>query len=419
MSNPIRANQVRSRFPSRWLCAASFGLAILGVTAKARAFPTLEEAIARAQARAPSAVDARGATRVAESLEVGARVSSLGNPYVELTGERGKVTRDVQVNAALYLPIEIQGQRGARIAEWERLVAWRRAGLGDALARTLRDATEAYGRAKIASARLEQAERAERESTLEASTVGQRVRAGDATAYELSVAESETSRWAQLRVSASVELRQALTRLEELTGDKIERPSVTDVSTPSLRRPLPADDWSSWLAGNPSLKALQAESQLWQATAERSKKEAWSPLSVVVTGGRGDFGEARVGAGLAWTFPVFRRNQGEIARAESEQTRTQAVRSALGDAIAARLNGTSDTYQIASAGVLELQSTGIPAAERVVTTAVEGQRAGKGEVTRVLIARRDLAAARTRQLDLVELAWSAYAVLAAFKGELP
>ncbi len=419
MSHVFRTSQEPSRRICRFLGTAMLALAILSVTPQARAFPSLDEAVGRAQAHAPSAVDARGSARVAEALEAGARVSSLWNPYIELTGDRGRFTRDVQINGSLFLPIEIQGQRGARIAEWERLVAWRRAALGDALAQTLRDATEAYGRAKIASARLEQAERAEQEATLEANAVGERLRAGDAATYELSVAESETSRWAQLRVSASVELRQALTRLEELTGDRVERPSVTEVSAPSLRRPLPAGDWSSWLAANPSLKALQAESQLWQSTAERSKKEALSPLNIVVLGGRGDVGEARFGGGLAWTFPVFRRNQGEIARAESEQTRAHAVRGALRDALTARLSGARDAYDIASAGVLELQSTGIPAAERVVATALESQRAGKGELARVIIARRDLASARTRQLDLMELAWSAYAELAGYKGELP
>ena len=190
MSHVFRVSQEPRRRIRRLLRTAMCALAILGVAPQVGAFPSLDEAVARAQAHAPSAVDARGSARVAESLEAGARVSSLGNPYVEMTGERGRVTRDVQINGSLFLPIEIQGQRGARIAEWERLVAWRRAGLDDALARTLRDATEAYGRARIASARLEQAERAEREATLEASTVAQRVRSGDATAYELSVAES-------------------------------------------------------------------------------------------------------------------------------------------------------------------------------------------------------------------------------------
>jgi outer membrane protein TolC len=38
---------------------------------------------------------------------------------------------------------------------------------------------------------------------------------------------------------------------------------------------------------------------------------------------------------------------------------------------------------------------------------------------RVLIARRDLTAARARRLDLVEAAWSAYAELASIRGALP
>jgi hypothetical protein len=45
-----------------------------------------------------------------------ARLAPLGNPFVEVTVERGakSVTRDVAVNGALWLPVELSAQREAR-----------------------------------------------------------------------------------------------------------------------------------------------------------------------------------------------------------------------------------------------------------------------------------------------------------------
>ncbi len=385
----------------------------------AAAFPSLDDVVRRAQSRAPAAVDAAGATRAAEALGAGARLGPFGNPSFEITGDRSYLTKDVNLVAAAYLPIEVQGQRGARIQEWERLVQWRRADARDASTRTLRDATESYGAVAVTRSRLTQAERGRADARSEVEAVTARLAAGDATAYELSLAEAEVARWSQLRAESAAGHSQALGRLGELVGEPIDAPPAMEARAPELRELLPRESFASWFATNPTLRALEAEGQYWNASAERSRKDAWSPLSVVVTGGRGDFGEGRVGGGLAWSFPVIRRNQGEIARAEAEQTRAAALRAAVRDALNARARSTAETYELTRAAAVELEKTGLLASERVVQAALDAQRAGKGDLTRVLIARRDLATARARQLDLVDLSWRAYAQLAAMKGALP
>jgi outer membrane protein TolC len=54
-----------------------------------------------------------------------------------------------------------------------------------------------------------------------------------------------------------------------------------------------------------------------------------------------------------------------------------------------------------------------------VSASVDGFKAGKIDITRALLARRDLAIARARRLDLIEAAWRAYADLVVISGDLP
>jgi len=408
---------------AHWLLRGATLVAALLAGSPARAredFPSLERAIAQAQTLTPAAVDARGAALVAQALEVGARVSPLGNPYFEVTADRGQYTRSAQLLGTLYLPMEVQGQRGARIGEWKQFVSWKGALLEDTLARTLRDAVLAYGDVRVARARLTLAEDGEAYSRAESEAYARRLTAGDATAYDVSVAQSELSRWSQLRAAESAAFAHSLAQFAEVTGTEPLPPAATEpIEPPLLRGTLPTGSFDDWLANNSALRVLSAESRYWQANGERMKKEAWAPVSLILTGGRGDLGETRYGAGLAISIPATRRNQGEQARAASEGVRASAVRNSLRAAIGHRLRGAAEAYRIAVAGTTELDVNGIPAAERVVTNAADAQKAGKGESIRVLIARRDLAAARARRLELVHVAWSSYAELAAIKGALP
>ena len=56
----------------------------------------------------------------------GARLPAVGNPYLDLQIDRGSTTKDVQALGYLYVPIEINGARGARVEESTALVQWKR-----------------------------------------------------------------------------------------------------------------------------------------------------------------------------------------------------------------------------------------------------------------------------------------------------
>src|SRR6185369_10291112 len=71
----------------------------------------------------------------------------------------------------------------------------------------------------------------------------------------------------------------------------------------------------------PHSQALRAEASFYSSAADRLAREGQSPLSLGLVAGRGDFGETRLGGGLAYAFPVFRANRAERARANAESQR--------------------------------------------------------------------------------------------------
>ena len=81
-------------------------------------FPTLARAIELARARALVVADAQAELGVAKAQVAGARVSALGNPYVEVQVDKGLGATPVsqlQAIAYMYFPVDLGGQRGARI----------------------------------------------------------------------------------------------------------------------------------------------------------------------------------------------------------------------------------------------------------------------------------------------------------------
>jgi cobalt-zinc-cadmium efflux system outer membrane protein len=142
-------------------------------------------------------------------------------------------------------------------------------------------------------------------------------------------------------------------------------------------------------------------------------------VNLILSAGRGDLGETRLGGGLAWTFPTLRTNQGEQARAEAERARALAEGEAQRRSLTAALRGYHAELTQVRAAIDEMSSTAEITAQTIVEAASEMQRAGKGEYLRVLMLRRDLAVLRSRRLDLVKRAWSISADIVAITGEAP
>jgi cobalt-zinc-cadmium efflux system outer membrane protein len=386
--------------------------------------PTLDRAIQLARARAIVVNDAQGELGVAHAQMAGARASSFGNPYVDVQLEQGlskNPSQELQAIAYAYFPVDLSGQRGARIDEADKLIKWREVGVTDARAFASGEVVAAYGELVVGAARITDATNGEQAARDEAKYFAGRLEAKDTTVYEKSLADAEVARWVQSRAEAQLRFSAARARFTQVTGlmNVGAPPANTSVAAPQLRGTWDDAFIARMVDRSPLVARLTAERGFWDASVERYRSERMPPVAFELIGGRGDLGEGRIGGGVVVTFPVSRRYQGEIARAE--QGRSFAVsRLALHRGVVeSRLRAARDAILTVAKAIEELDQAGMPALERAVSSSVEGFKTGKIEITRVLLARRDLAIARGRRLDLLEAGWRAYADLTILSGELP
>jgi outer membrane protein TolC len=412
---------------SRRTTSCVFACAMLLVAPAARAeFPTLDVALQRARAHALVVADAEAELGVAHGQMAGARVSALGNPYSEIQVDRpwsnyDAAGRQVQAMTFNYFPIDIAGQRGKRVDEAARLIDWKKLGLVDARSIASGEVVAAYGDFVISNARVTEAQVGETTAREEAKYFQGRFEAKDTTLYEKSVAEAEVARWVQSRAEAELRVANARARFGQVTGiaDPEKPPANTTILPPSLRGPWDDAQVARVIAKAPAVSRVAAEKVYWEASIERYEREKIPPVSFEIIAGRGGSGEARLGGGAIITLPITRRYQGEIARADAGRNNAIKRYDLMRGIIHARLRAARDAIESVSKAMEELDKHGIPALESAVSTSVEGFRAGKIDLTRAMLARRDLAIARARRLDLLEAGWRAYADLVVFTGELP
>lgn len=404
--------------------------AVAAATTDARAeFPSLERVVEAAQTRAIVVAEAEAELGVANSQLAGARVSSFGNPYADIQIDRGwnqpnpgDRTGIVQAIAFGYFPIDFAGQRGKRIEEAEGLIAWRKFGIVGARAIAAGEVTAAYGETVVAAQRILEAASGEETAREQAKYFQGRFEGRDTTLYEKSVAEAEIARWVQSKAEATLRFTSARARLAQVTGTPVlETPPANTAVPPSALNATWDDPAISRLVDNtPIIARLTAEMRYWERSIERYERERIPPLTLEVIAGRGGgAGELRLGGGAVITFPLTRRFQGEIARGERGRESAHRQLQLYRTIIETRLRAARDALLAIRTGLDELDATGMPALERAVTASVDGFKAGKIDLTRALLARRDLALARARRLDLIEAAWRAYADFVVVSGRLP
>ena len=188
---------------------------------------------------------------------------------------------------------------------------------------------------------------------------------------------------------------------------------------PTLRIEFGVDQARALAKSAPLVALLAAEVDYWEASKGRATAERNAPVNFIVSLGRGDNGDGRYGGGLSWTFPLLQRNQGLIARADAERARALDVKQTVEQTLEGRLLSLYEMLRATQGAVSSIDASSIPAAERVVDAATQLWKTGKTDALKVWIARRDLATARSRRLDLVAVGWRTYGELAGLRGELP
>lgn len=388
----------------------------------APSLPSLAGVMALAKERAPGVVSAKADLNIGRSTYAGARLSPLTNPYLEVFVDRGNMnaTKDVAVQANLWLPVELSGQRGRRVDEADALVAWKSQNVEAARASSVGEAVRLYGDVLVNAERVRSFESVLAAARAEAELYEARLRAGDATQQDAKLAVVEVVRNSVALAESRADYARSAAELARALGQEgFGPPDGGSVDPP----PLPASDPNAWvdrsIKRSPYLLAYEKEATYYARAKERQAIESHVPVNVIVSAGRGDLGETRLGGGLSWTFPFLRTNQGEQARAEAERSRVLAERDVRRRSLVALLRGLYDERLMVRGAVDEVAVTGEPAAQEALAAAIQTQRAGKGEFLRVLTARRDLALLRSRRLELARREWSIVGDIVALTGELP
>ncbi len=370
-----------------------------------------------AKQRAPEVSVAQASLTSSRSALVNGRMAPLGNPYLEVTADRGGkgVTKDVAVTGTLWLPVELSGQRSSRKREANDFISLHAAFVDQARAHAAARAVRAYGYSVVADERTAVLSELLTSARNEALLMAERVKAGDAIARDASLAAVEAARHEVMLAETQAELLRARGELAVLLGHEAS-PQLPRMPPPSLGA---RDVRTVKVEQTPNARALGAEARFHSSSAERLAREGQSPLSVGLVAGRGDYGETRLGGGLAYAFPVFRANRAERARATAESQRALSEKRVQEEVFVRRLKLLQQEQEQVERALSTLTSTALPAAQLAVSAVRETYAAGKAEMLAVLLSRRELSALSLRRLELLERNWLLVSEYVEITGDLP
>lgn len=360
---------------------------------------------------------ARASLTSSRSAHEMGRMAPFLNPMIEVTAERGNkdVTKDVAINGILWLPVELSGQRGSRKREATDFVGLHTALVDQARAHAAARLVRAFGYAAVAAERHQVLTELLTSARAEADLMAERVKAGDAIARDASLAAVEAARHDVMLAETQAELVRSQGELSELLGTE-ELEQVAPSAPPSLSdrdfRTVKVDQ-------TPHSQALRAQAKFYTSSAERLSKEGQSALSLGLVAGRGDYGETRLGGGLAYAFPVFRANRPERARAAAESSRALEEKRVQESVAVRRLKLLQLEQEQLTRAIDSLTATALPAAQHAVSAVQETYAAGKAEMLAVLLSRRELSALYLRRLELLQQNWLLVSEYVEITGDLP
>ena len=374
--------------------------------------------MALARERAPEVLLGRSALTASQASYSAASLAPVGNPELQVKFDHGTmgVTKDVTIDASVWLPVELAGEKPTRRREARDYVGLHQALLDQARATATSRTLRAFGAFAVATARARVVQELLGVARAEADYYAQRLAAGDTTERDAALASLEAARNEALLSETRVDILEHAGELAELTGREVDPVNAVDETPPPF---TPKRTTPELAQGMPSARVLEAQARYYASAEERLKREAYQPLSLGLTGGRGDYGEARIGGGIGYTWPLFRSNVPERARAEAERQRSLDELNVRRKLVARRVELLEHELVELGRTVDIVTHSALPAATRAVQAAVETNRAGKGDWLTVLVSRRDLSALSLRRLELLDRNWLVLADLVAMTGELP
>lgn len=382
---------------------------------------SLEQALTRAEQRAPRVLEALRAVREAEARRTGAGIIMPVNPRAnfDLRPAAGDTSfASLGFAGNIEFLFEVGGAPAARVREAGRFADVARA---DQIVHQ-RDAWAAawasYVHIQIGEQRLRDASADEQIVLRVLGATRQRSAAGATGDIDVSMAETEAARSRAATLAAERQLKEANMTLRDLLDLAPTEP--LSLSTPLAPPPQvdpPGTLVARALERRPELALIQKQTALLDTAEERLKRETFprvggylgvdaAPLSPV-------FGVI----GVSVELPIAQRNQGPRAQVRAARQNAMELLAFEKRRIAREVTLSASSYESLRAELASLADQALPAAVRALELADAGWRAGRLDVFRVLTAAREVARFHELRLGSLEATWMARIAVARAVGE--
>ncbi len=379
----------------RWLVIASIGVAFCDV-AHADSL-TRARVIELARAKAPAVRLAE--SRVAESRGalVGARVLLPENPALEIeAGPRLSGEHTTDIDAFLAVPLPLGGRRDKRIASAEAQIDRDSYLTRDAQRDAVGAALAAYYRTLYAAARVDLAGARKQLAGDLLKTATDRKQAGDVAQLEVNVAASELSRAESEILAEQANLSRARGELAlalglrdseglDVTGALDDRSAFDGLATTGKTE-------------RADVAAARAETRSAASEVALADASRFPDLSLRV-GYRREGEDDIVMGGFAISLPFFERGQGERAQARARRERATIELDTKQNTAAVQIEVAAAAYRASVNAVKKLGDQGLPLAVQNEQLSSESYKAGKIDLSTLLLVRREALETRREYLD--------------------
>lgn len=365
----------------------------------------LDQVIDRVLRENPSMLAIRQDEAAASALALQASL----RPNPSLSYDHQRIPRlNNAYSAGLSIPVEVFGQRGARMNAADFATRAARADIRKAETDLRGLAIQAFLDVVSAQDRLELARAAQALADRSTDVAQRRVQAGRASPVEEQRARITQGTTRVELSQAMVQLQAARALLSSLWGQS--QPTAFSVSLPSAEiAPGPAkENLEQQIQASPILARARAEVDHRQSLIRLARAEAAPETAINLgTGTLIETGQRANSIGLSISIPIFNRNQGNIQEAQVRlnQASQQLVaaetglRTEVGQAMV-RLNAARQQTDLAKREI-------IPEATRTLDASTRGYELGRFSLLEVLDSQRALFTARAQLLVALSDAYKA------------
>jgi cobalt-zinc-cadmium efflux system outer membrane protein len=399
--------------------------AIAGVSGRARAdAPPLTRArVAELVRAAPASRVAAAETAVARAAVEGADTLATDNPVLSgMLGARFNPddTRRIAGTASLSWPIEIAGQRGARVDAARAGHRAAAAGADDARRRLLQAALLLH--AQVLRDQRQLAIAAERRAVaarLLAAARRQR-QAGAVPELDVTLAALQEARDAASEAGASgardADQQALLALLGVATGRPAEASQVAGALVPP-GEPPPDHALGRDLEARSEVRAASLARDAAAARAARERAARWPAVSVLAQYERDDGANIAMG-GLSIPIPVLDANSSGVSVSRAEAAAAQARLEATRVEVSGALRQLRARFEATRRALESLRPT-LALSAQAVALATRGYELGENDLASVLLVRREAVDTQTALLEAEHAHASAKIELLVAAGRVP